>query len=340
MLQQPKISIVIPVYNVENYIQETIDSILNQTMGVHHFEVIFINDGSTDDSHQIIDKYISEYENFKAIHCLESSGAAGKPRNIGIKQARGKYVLFADPDDVFLPDACTTLYRFAEEHESEIVIGTFSSFSEYDENDKLFESFDCKLMVNKTVEEHPFFVQIPNNLGAKLYRTELIKANNILFPEGVASQDAYFTTKAYLMAEKISFIPKNIFKYRIRTSSETPSITQNRNLKYFQDFSVIRTMLIQLYREYPRLDYFEVRYLNDLRWLFYQLEYVNNVSAHEKIQIIQTVYWFVVLAEQYGIDVDFLTPNRRELFNKILINDYEGAITHMNGQLHTLFKNI
>ncbi|WP_308355137.1 glycosyltransferase family 2 protein [Priestia aryabhattai] len=184
MLQQPKISIVIPVYNVENYIQETIDSILNQTMGVHHFEVIFINDGSTDDSHQIIDKYISEYENFKAIHCLESSGAAGKPRNIGIKQARGKYVLFADPDDVFLPDACTTLYRFAEEHESEIVIGTFSSFSEYDENDKLFESFDCKLMVNKTVEEHPFSFKFPITWAQSCIELNLLKLTTFYFQKG------------------------------------------------------------------------------------------------------------------------------------------------------------
>lgn len=339
MLQQPRISIIMPVYNVREYIEETIDSLLNQTIGMEHLEYIFVNDGSSDGSEKIIDEYASKYNNIKAIHLKNSSGAAGKPRNIGMEHIHGEYIMFVDPDDICLPEACETLYEVAEKYESEIVVGIFSSFSQHDENNHLFEDYDP--LFNQSVVDYPFLLQIPNNLNAKLYQTKYIKKNNILFPEGVASQDAVFTTKAYLLSDKISFIPKNIFKYRIRTDKENPSITQNRNVKYFQDFSSIRKSIIQLYKDYSQLDYFNIRYFNDIRWLLYQLEYVNkDISVEEKIDILSGIQWFLELAEIHKVDMEDLPANRKDFYTKILRKDYEGAISYMNGEVHNLFKDI
>ena len=340
MTKQPLISIIVPAHNVEQFIDETLETIFQQTMDFQQLELILVNDGSTDRSGSIIDSYAARYDNVKAIHLSEASGAAGKPRNFGIEAATGEFLLFVDPDDIFELTACETLYEIATRHNSDIVVGTFSSFSDTFENDQLFQSFDTAIVINSNVEQHPFFLQIPNNLGAKLYRTSFVKAHHIDFPIAVASQDAYFTTKAYLLSNNISFIPNKIFKYRIRTDAQNPSITQNRSLKYFRDFSYIRHLLIDLYKEFPRLNYFDIRYKNDLRWLFYQLEHVNNISAQEKIMILQEISWFVQLATD-EMDIAHVLPwHRFAFFTKIRNHEYEQAITYMNNETHDLFKNI
>ena len=91
-----KISIIIPVYNAEKYIKKSLDSIIKQTIGFEHLEVIMVDDGSTDSSGEIMDEYAAEYENFKSIHLQENSGAAGKPKNCGLDHATAEYLMFLD----------------------------------------------------------------------------------------------------------------------------------------------------------------------------------------------------------------------------------------------------
>ncbi len=100
-----KISIIIPVYNAENYIKAALESIVGQTIGLEFLEVIMVDDYSTDKSGEIIDEYAKRYENFKSIHLLENSEASGKPRNIAIERLNGEYLMFLDADDYYAPDA-------------------------------------------------------------------------------------------------------------------------------------------------------------------------------------------------------------------------------------------
>ena len=125
MLQQPRISIIMPVYNVREYIEETIDSLLNQTIGMEHLEYIFVNDGSTDGSEKIIDEYASKYNNIKAIHLKNSSGAAGKPRNVGMEHIHGKYIMFVDPDDYVFPKHVKLCMRLLKSMKVKLLLGYF-----------------------------------------------------------------------------------------------------------------------------------------------------------------------------------------------------------------------
>jgi len=122
---QFKISIIIPVYNVENYIRNALDSIIRQTIGLEHLEVIMVNDCSTDNSGKIMDEYANKYKNFKAIHLLENSGAAGKPRNIGIENSTGNYLMFLDPDDYYTENACEILFNRIVAENVDIVFSRF-----------------------------------------------------------------------------------------------------------------------------------------------------------------------------------------------------------------------
>ena len=112
-----KISVIIPLYNVENFIEETLNSLLNQTI-IDDIEVLMIDDGSTDNSRYIIEKYALDYDNFYAFH-KENEGQ-GVARNFGLKKAKGEYIHFLDADDFITPDAYEKLYELRSKFSNSI----------------------------------------------------------------------------------------------------------------------------------------------------------------------------------------------------------------------------
>src|SRR5699024_7014880 len=109
----PLVSIIIPVYNVEDYVRHTLDSVLNQGLGLGQIEVIAVDDGSTDDSGRILDAYAAQYDYFVVRH-QENSGGPGGPRNRGIEIASGKYLFFLAADDEVAAHALRACVRGAE----------------------------------------------------------------------------------------------------------------------------------------------------------------------------------------------------------------------------------
>ncbi|KZX15866.1 putative glycosyltransferase EpsH [Methanobrevibacter cuticularis] len=120
-----KISIIIPIFNVEDYIKIALDSIINQSIGVKNLEVIIVDDCSTDNSPNIIKDYTEKYDNFKSIYLKSNSGFAGKPRNIGIQEASCDYIMFLDPDDFYENDACEVLYNTISKGDIDLAFGTY-----------------------------------------------------------------------------------------------------------------------------------------------------------------------------------------------------------------------
>ena len=112
------ISIVIPVYNVEKYLRECLDSLINQTF--NDFEVICVNDGSKDSSLEILNEYAQKDIRFKVIS--QENGGSGSARNNGLSRAQGKYVQFLDGDDYFEPEMLEKLYNLAEKHQADITV--------------------------------------------------------------------------------------------------------------------------------------------------------------------------------------------------------------------------
>lgn len=122
-MDYPLISVVLPVYNVEAYVEECLESIISQTLGFEKIEVILVNDCSTDGTATILDKYAERFKNIRVIHLTENCGAPGKPRNIGINEAKGEYIIFLDPDDYIPADAYEKLYKVMEKNNSDFVMG-------------------------------------------------------------------------------------------------------------------------------------------------------------------------------------------------------------------------
>ena len=126
-----KVSIIMPVYNAQKYLTDSLESIVNQSIGVENLEVIIVNDASTDASKGIIDEYCKRHSNFKAIHLTENIGGAYGPRNVALEHVSADYVMFLDADDTFTPKACEVLYGEISKSDADVVFGRYNRV--YDE---------------------------------------------------------------------------------------------------------------------------------------------------------------------------------------------------------------
>ena len=226
-LSDYKISIIIPVFNLEDKIEDTFNSIKSQTIGFDKLEIIFVDDESTDNTTSIINNYVNDYDNVFLLNTGENSGFAGKPRNIGLNNANSDYVLFLDGDDQLLINSCEVLYNKITSTNADIVIGgqinVFDGIHQH--NPPLFgeEETIFKNMLN------PKLLNIRPAISAKLFKRGTIIHNNIKFPEGISGQDLVFFTEALLNSNKV--VTLNDFYVYYRNLSDT-SITLNLNQKY------------------------------------------------------------------------------------------------------------
>ena len=227
------ISIVVPVYQVRSYLARCLDSILHQTY--RNFEVIMVDDGSTDGSSEICDAYASEYDNFKVIH--KPNGGLSSARNAGIDEATGQYIMFVDSDDVIHHQTVELEIALLEKNSADALICPLKRFENDSEIDasKEIVLVDNAVIVSGEEAERGFF----NNPNAskyvsscgKVYRRELF--DDIRFPEGRLFEDEFTTYRIYYKCKKIVVIDTPFYYYYINNSG----ITQNLNLnKRFDEY--------------------------------------------------------------------------------------------------------
>ncbi|MGM0902873.1 MAG: glycosyltransferase family 2 protein [Bacillota bacterium] len=273
-MDQPYISVILPLYNVELYLHEAFESLLNQTIGFENLEIIMVNDCSTDRTIDILNGYAEKYSNVKVITLEKNSGAPGTPRNVGIKEATGKYIIFLDPDDFIPVDAYEKLYKVAEEWESDFVMGTMESFKDSDPKRKtwLHITFRDYLLkksyYNVHIDEVPFFLQVKTAVYLKLVKTSFVKKHNLGFIEGMKNgEDKYYDMQLFTLAEKFSYIPETIYMYRTRDDENNLSMTQqdmeSTILNDCKAAEVVRPVLTD--KQY------EVFQVNALRSIFWKL---------------------------------------------------------------------
>ncbi|MGL6107353.1 bifunctional glycosyltransferase/CDP-glycerol:glycerophosphate glycerophosphotransferase [Romboutsia sp.] len=230
MVTIPKISIIIPVYNVEEYISYTLDSVLNQTL--KEIEIILIDDGSTDNSKTIIEEYSKKYNNIKIIY--QQNSGPSKARNRGIELAKGEFITFADSDDILPPKSLEVRYNTAIETNSDIVIGgtyKFNSKKKWMLEQHFLGDGEKNVRQNGSV----LWTVSPWN---KIYKSELIK--QIRFPENLKyAEDQPFVLEAYLKADKMYSINEVVYYYRMRENNNE-SLTDKR---HSDSANVIRQIL-------------------------------------------------------------------------------------------------
>lgn len=220
-----KVSIIVPVYNVEKYLRKCLDSLVNQTL--KDIEIICINDGSTDDSLKVLQEYASEHLNVIVID-QENQGVS-IARNNGINKAQGDYIGFVDPDDWVEPDMFKILYEKAVKTGVDIVECDYRMVFENStkiKNRTLFGSLHTwkkfPIACGKIFDWKYVKTQVFNGLRCmvwnRLYKRSLIFDNNLTFPDGKC-EDYPFSLDAVLSAKSIVYCPKTLYNYLIRFGS-------------------------------------------------------------------------------------------------------------------------
>lgn len=215
---EEKISVIIPVYNVEKYISRCLDSILDQSYC--NIEIIIVNDGSIDKSGLICDEYSKQYDNIKVFH-KENSGVSSA-RNLGIDKASGKYIAFVDPDDYIDKNMYKILYKSLIESKSDIAMSSFS----YIRGDEIKDEDNTKDTIIFTKEEvlNRYFNGIKpfdsSFLWNKLFKKELFKEIR-LDTELIIQEDTEVLLKIYNNIESIVYVGVPLYFYLIREGAAT-----------------------------------------------------------------------------------------------------------------------
>lgn len=219
----PKVSVIVPVYNVEKYLSKCIDSIINQTLS--NIEIILVNDGSTDNSGKIIDEYAKKDSRIKVIH--KKNGGQGSARNAGLDIAKGEYIGFVDSDDWIDSNMYEKLYINAKEKSLDISICGRKIWSEsnvlkckIDVKNEFIYNLQ-KILLEYIVDYllYPYTVSTCN----KIYKSKILKVNDIKFDnvENVGSEDALFNIDVLLNVDKIASTSSTYYNGIERMGSTT-----------------------------------------------------------------------------------------------------------------------
>ena len=250
MLILVEVSIIVPVYNVEQYLQECLDSLTNQTF--EDLEIICINDGSSDKSLEILEKY-AEDDSRISIMSQQNSGLSAT-RNVGMKQARGKYIYFMDSDDILELNAIEKLYNLAEDKSLDFILFKLINF--YHETGERFESQYYNMsFLKELVGDNVFsyedikdvITKIAVNVQSKFYRFDLIK--DMEFQEGLIFEDNPYFIEAMFKAKRAYFLDEFLNLKRERKDSITTSSGKN-----FADVIPISNIILDLTHKYGHYD--------------------------------------------------------------------------------------
>ena len=248
-----KVSIIVPVYNNEKYLKQCLDSIINQTF--KDIEIILVDDGSTDKSGDICDKYLKEDNRVKVFDILNSGQSVA--RNIGLKEAKGDYILFIDSDDYISDKAIIEKFiNILYSNNYDFIYTSYCRFEDGNE-EKITEILPINLTNDeiKNKEGKDILVDLLNKNSfhhapyLKVCRKEFILNNKLFFREGYYHEDAEWTFKVFYYAKKIFIYDKSWYMRRMRENSTITSRNESAICKKLCDRLIIADDLIKFFEK-------------------------------------------------------------------------------------------
>lgn len=235
-MQTPKVSIIVPIYNVEKYLPACLDSLVGQTL--REIEIICVDDGSPDNSAAIVQRYMEQDARIQLIR-QENKGLSAA-RNTGLRYARGEYIYFMDSDDWLESVAMEKCCQVAEEWNLDIVSFDAVSFVDEDYRGKEIAQYDrcyqLKEVANQSLEAKQLF-QIMLQTGAmqpsaclSFIQRELVEKYHLHFEEKLIHEDELFTPQLYMLADRAMYLPVAYFHRRVRTGSIMTSSSKEQSV--------------------------------------------------------------------------------------------------------------
>lgn len=225
-----KISVIIPCYNVKDMVSECLDSIVAQTIGLEHLEIILIDDASADETVSVLKKYEEKYpDNIMLVLC-EKNGRQGTARNIGLSYATGDFISFVDSDDWIHPDMYKVLVDIMNKNECDVVQFRYMETKDKpEEMSRAIDNIDYKIVdYSCNRKEKLLNSQILNeSCTTKLYRKSLIDCANVRYAEGVAYEEPMFTYPMKFYVNKVAVTETKLYYYRYNEKGTMLSYMNN-----------------------------------------------------------------------------------------------------------------
>lgn len=314
-IEPPKVSVIIPVYNVEKYLPKCLNSVVNQSL--KEIEIICVNDGSTDNSMQILEEYKRRDYRIQLI-TQKNKGLSGA-RNTGASIANGEYIYFIDSDDYITENALEYLYDEVTENQLEIILFDGISFYENKELKNKYENIDCcyrSKEYGKVYTGQELYVKMRKDntfrpmVWLQMINREYYVNKELSFYEGILHEDVLFTTQCILQAERVSHRKKTFYHYRRRTGAITSDSVSFA--KVYGKFVSLINIIVFLQRNNFNAEV-ELYMRNYLQWLLNEArkEYAS-LPIIEKLKIDS-----LSLTEKFLFQI-ILTEDT----NEILLNTY------------------
>ena len=282
-----KVSVVVPVYNVENYLRECMDSIINQTFS--DIEIICINDGSTDNSLEILKDYIKKDKRIKIVS--KNNDGLGKARNTGLEYVTTKLVCFIDSDDYFTNDAIEKLYGAYERTNAEIIVAKAQLFKDIT-NEKIgIRGFNVKYKPQKNVFNRndcgDYLYQLISQMThAKLFSVDFIKKYNLQFHKCRMHEDLTFVYTVCALTNSIYLLDEIVYMYRAFRKGSLVSINRGKSDSW-KEFHLAFSLLKNNLKENNIYKTIKKTYINSL--ILTILGHLKNINLANKFQLIKYV---------------------------------------------------
>lgn len=225
------ISVIIPVYNVEQYLHECVDSVLGQTY--QNFEIILVNDGSTDSSGMLCEEYAEQDDRIRVIH--KENGGASAARNVGLDMMKGEYVYFLDSDDWLDNKAFEKILKIMHKENADVVF--FDAYAvdetqgirtkEYYSHKKVYTSGKGTVIMEELLSNKEFHVT-PWHM---FFKKTFLEKEKIQFVEGIIYEDMIFAYQVFSTADRVAYIPEYLYSRRFRANSVMTSEIKEKNFK-------------------------------------------------------------------------------------------------------------
>lgn len=223
----PKVSIVVPIYNVEKDLNRCVDSLINQTL--KDIEIVLVDDGSPDVCPEMCDEYANQDSRVKVIH--KKNGGLSDARNVGLIEASGEFVLFVDSDDYIRHNACEILYSNAAKDNLDVVVGDAIRIENHTETTMSHAevSLDKIMKGTEFLKEQLEYYGMHMVAWLNLYRKEMLINNELFFKKGTYHEDEQWTPRVFLKANKVKYANLTFYYYIIRNNSITKKKDKSKN---------------------------------------------------------------------------------------------------------------
>lgn len=318
-----KISVIIPVYNAEDAINQAIDSVINQTIGFEHIELIIVDDNSTDNTQNIVNNYAKKYNNIKFFKLEKNTGLPSKPRNIGIDNVTAPYIMFLDADDMLTKESCQVLYETVKLSNSEIGYCNYCSqfldgfYSEIDEQSKSYQMVENKSLLRMTIWGY-------------IYDTEFIKRNNIKF-QTVIPEDGIFAAESIGKASKIVELPKFIGYIYTVESMHNDSFTHYISKEKFEEYITGHYKYVNYVRKF-NLD--EKILLTASTSILILMFFKIKASKKEKIELLKKLRDF-----ENSLNFNVQLSNLLNPVNQLILDEHYNRTILISSITSLLYKN-